>query len=521
MHFFNPPALMKLVEVVAAERVLRGGAGGCDRGRRAMGRTPIRARDTPGFVANRLARPFSLESLRMLGDGVADARDDRPRRPPRRRLPDGPVRADRPDRPRRQPRHRPLLLRPGRRARALAPEPDPGTAGRRRQARPQERPGYYTYGEGAAARARPRARASTAPTLDPESWRRSTPPRRRSSPASSPRSPTRPPSRSKKRSPRPRTWTRRCGSASTGRSARSAHRADRPARARSSCSKSCRASAARPTAPPRLLAAAASERERAEPAAGDRAAQPRGARLAAARRRARTTTPTRPRRPLRAGRVEGDGRHGLGPRVLRLPRRGVPPDTANPSLWRQAGSTGSPACSRSRRLLPAARLRPLEHARRRGRRGIVVIDPLISAETAAAALALYREHRGERPVTGADLHPQPHRPLRRRQGHRLRRGGRPGADPVLAPAGFLHHAVSENVYAGTAMGRRAGYMYGAMLRARPRRAGRLRPRADDLARHGDADPAQPRDHRDRPGGDGRRRADGLPADARAPRRRRR
>jgi 3-hydroxybutyryl-CoA dehydrogenase len=37
-----------------------------------MGRTPIRARDTPGFVANRLARPFALESLRMLGDGVAD-----------------------------------------------------------------------------------------------------------------------------------------------------------------------------------------------------------------------------------------------------------------------------------------------------------------------------------------------------------------------------------------------------------------------------------------------------------------
>ncbi len=37
-----------------------------------MGRTPIRAKDSPGFVANRLARPFSLESLRMLGDGLAD-----------------------------------------------------------------------------------------------------------------------------------------------------------------------------------------------------------------------------------------------------------------------------------------------------------------------------------------------------------------------------------------------------------------------------------------------------------------
>ena len=74
MHFFNPPALMKLVEVVADRRLLRGGAGwrATEVGRR-MGRTPIRAKDSPGFVANRLARPYSLESLRMLGDGVADA----------------------------------------------------------------------------------------------------------------------------------------------------------------------------------------------------------------------------------------------------------------------------------------------------------------------------------------------------------------------------------------------------------------------------------------------------------------
>jgi 3-hydroxybutyryl-CoA dehydrogenase len=71
MHFFNPPALMKLVEVVAtedsAEEALAATAAVAER----MGRTPIRARDTPGFVANRLARPFNLEALRMLGDGLA------------------------------------------------------------------------------------------------------------------------------------------------------------------------------------------------------------------------------------------------------------------------------------------------------------------------------------------------------------------------------------------------------------------------------------------------------------------
>jgi 3-hydroxybutyryl-CoA dehydrogenase len=73
MHFFNPPAKMKLVEIVATEvssaralRVATDVAG-------EMGRMPIRASDTPGFIANRLARPFSLESLRMLADDVADA----------------------------------------------------------------------------------------------------------------------------------------------------------------------------------------------------------------------------------------------------------------------------------------------------------------------------------------------------------------------------------------------------------------------------------------------------------------
>jgi 3-hydroxybutyryl-CoA dehydrogenase len=73
MHFFNPPVLMRLVEVVAAERSSAAALAATTAVARAMGRTPIRAKDSPGFVANRLARPFALESLRMLGDGVADA----------------------------------------------------------------------------------------------------------------------------------------------------------------------------------------------------------------------------------------------------------------------------------------------------------------------------------------------------------------------------------------------------------------------------------------------------------------
>ncbi|MGN6557760.1 MAG: 3-hydroxyacyl-CoA dehydrogenase NAD-binding domain-containing protein [Solirubrobacterales bacterium] len=73
MHFFNPPPLMKLVEVVAAERSSEEALAAATEVGERMGRTPIRAKDSPGFVANRLARPFTLESLRMLGDGLADA----------------------------------------------------------------------------------------------------------------------------------------------------------------------------------------------------------------------------------------------------------------------------------------------------------------------------------------------------------------------------------------------------------------------------------------------------------------
>jgi 3-hydroxybutyryl-CoA dehydrogenase len=71
-HFFNPPALMKLVEVVpgdaTGERAVETLFGVAER----MGRTPVRAADEIGFIANRCARPFGLEGLRLLGDRIAD-----------------------------------------------------------------------------------------------------------------------------------------------------------------------------------------------------------------------------------------------------------------------------------------------------------------------------------------------------------------------------------------------------------------------------------------------------------------
>lgn len=135
------------------------------------------------------------------------------------------------------------------------------------------------------------------------------------------------------------------------------------------------------------------------------------------------------------------------------------PDTAHPSLWRQAQ-----LCARQGlyevtegiyqvRGLDLSNMTLVE-----GERGVIVIDPLLCAETAEAGLALYREHRGERPVTG----------LIYTHSHGDHFGGArgvlpPGTEegiPILAPAGFLEHAVSENVYAGTAMTRRAMFMYG-------------------------------------------------------------
>jgi 3-hydroxybutyryl-CoA dehydrogenase len=71
MHFFNPPALMQLVEVVAGDESGEPALELATEAARGMDRTPIRARDSVGFVANRCVRPFFLESLRMLAEGIA------------------------------------------------------------------------------------------------------------------------------------------------------------------------------------------------------------------------------------------------------------------------------------------------------------------------------------------------------------------------------------------------------------------------------------------------------------------
>ncbi len=143
---------------------------------------------------------------------------------------------------------------------------------------------------------------------------------------------------------------------------------------------------------------------------------------------------------------------------------GPAPGTVNPSLWRQSRLVAMDGLFE---VVPGIyQVRGLDLSNItfvEGATGVLVIDPLISTETAAAALGLYRQHRGERAVVAVIY----------THSHVDHFGGVKGVTSqaevdagrcaILAPAGFLEPAIAENVYAGTAMARRAGYMYGAAI----------------------------------------------------------
>lgn len=136
------------------------------------------------------------------------------------------------------------------------------------------------------------------------------------------------------------------------------------------------------------------------------------------------------------------------------------PDTVNPSLWRQAQLTSVHGLFGVTEGIYQIRGYDLSNMTLvEGATGVVVIDPLVSSECAAAGLALYRRHRGERPVSAVIY----------THSHIDHFGGVLGvvdADttvPIIAPEHFLEHAVSENVYAGGAMLRRGMYHTGVVL----------------------------------------------------------
>jgi alkyl sulfatase BDS1-like metallo-beta-lactamase superfamily hydrolase len=146
--------------------------------------------------------------------------------------------------------------------------------------------------------------------------------------------------------------------------------------------------------------------------------------------------------------------------------QGEAPDTVNPSLWRHA------------RLLVRAGLfrvgdrvyqvRGFDVSNMTiviGDTGLIIIDPLATSETAAAALALARRTIGNAPVVAVIY----------THSHIDHFGGVRGVVPadqaanvqIIAPEGFMEHAVTENVIAGNAMSRRAQFQFGAGLTPGP------------------------------------------------------
>lgn len=141
------------------------------------------------------------------------------------------------------------------------------------------------------------------------------------------------------------------------------------------------------------------------------------------------------------------------------------PDTVNPSLWRQSQLLNIGGLFKVTdgvyqiRNLDLSNMTIIE-----GKTGITVIDPLLSAEPAKEALALYFAHRPKKPVVAVLF----------THSHVDHYGGirgvvdeadvKAGKVKIYAPAGFMEEAVSENIMAGTAMSRRASYMYGNLLK---------------------------------------------------------
>ena len=144
------------------------------------------------------------------------------------------------------------------------------------------------------------------------------------------------------------------------------------------------------------------------------------------------------------------------------------PDTVNPSLWRQSRLVMQGGLFKVVDGLYQVRNADLSNLTiYEGKTGIILADPLISAETAKAALELYYQHRPRKPVV-AVIHSHSH--VDHYGGVRgvvSEDDVKSGKVKIIAPVGFLEAAVAENVLAGTAMSRRATYMYGNLLPPSP------------------------------------------------------
>lgn len=71
MHFFNPAPLMKLVEIVQGQQTAEAVIAAIYQLAKQMGKTPVLCKDAPGFIVNRVARPYYLEAMKLVEQGLA------------------------------------------------------------------------------------------------------------------------------------------------------------------------------------------------------------------------------------------------------------------------------------------------------------------------------------------------------------------------------------------------------------------------------------------------------------------
>lgn len=154
--------------------------------------------------------------------------------------------------------------------------------------------------------------------------------------------------------------------------------------------------------------------------------------------------------------------------------QGACPPTAHPYLWRQAQLNAKQGLFE---VVPGIyQVRALDLSNMtivEGDKGILVIDPLVSCECAAAGLRLYQAHRGgHRPVTGmvySHSHGDHYMGARGvLEASNSATAAAAGGIPIIAPEGFLEAILSESVLAGPAMRKRGAFMYGNALPRGPR-----------------------------------------------------
>lgn len=145
------------------------------------------------------------------------------------------------------------------------------------------------------------------------------------------------------------------------------------------------------------------------------------------------------------------------------------PETVNPSLWRQSQLVLKGGLFEVVEGLYQVRNADLSNLTIvEGEEGLIVFDPLITVETARAAMELYYAHRPRKPVV-AVVHSHSH--IDHYGGVRgvvSQEDVDSGKVKIIAPVGFLEAAVAENVMCGNVMSRRASYMYGNLLPADPK-----------------------------------------------------